>query len=91
VLEAQYHEITLGNVTIALCVLVSVTYVSGQFHVSATKKGNPGNRWIGCWVDPRVVLEAAVGRGKISALLDKTAAFKHAVSLSLIDPFQPIQ
>jgi hypothetical protein len=56
-------------------VLVSVAYVSGQIHVSATKKGNPCNRWIGCWVDPRVVLEAAVGKGKISALLDKSASF----------------
>lgn len=74
-LEAKYREITLGTVTTALCVLVSVTYVSGQFHVSATKKGNPGNRWIGRWVDPRVVLEAAVGEGKISALLDKNASF----------------
>jgi len=75
VLEAQYYDITLGNVTIALCVLVSVTYVSSQVHVSATKKGNPSNRWIGCWVDPRAVLEAAVGKGKISVLLDKNASF----------------
>jgi len=38
-------------------------------------KKNPGNRWIGCWVDPRVVLEAEVEKGKISALLDKNASF----------------
>jgi hypothetical protein len=34
-------------------------------------------------VDPRVVLEAAVGKGKIYALLDKSASFKNLVSLSL--------
>jgi hypothetical protein len=76
VLEAQYHEITLGNVTIELCVLVSVTYVGeGSVSCFGYKKGNPGKRWIGCWVDPRVVLEEAVGKGKISALLDKNASF----------------
>ena len=90
-LEAQYHEITLGTVTTALCVLVSVTYVRGQFHVSVTKKETPVTAgWGVGWIS-ELFLRQQWGQEKYLPCWTKTLAFKHVVSLSLIDPFQSIQ